>query len=274
MPSVLTNTCKLFADDAKIFGDVSNLETNLQHDIDKLHSWSETWQLPFNVSKCKCLHIGRNNPDNSYNMNGHVLEDINSQKDLGVIIDRELKFHLQTDAAVKKANQVLGMINRTIQTKTEKTIPLLYMSLVRPHLEYANVVWGPKYKMDQQKIERVQRRATKLIQNIRNFSYQDRLRYLNIPSLHYRRLRGDMIQTFKIITGVSNVDKDKYFKPAKNVGTRGHRYKLYKQQTRSFQKFNSFSNRVINEWNKLPNYVVEAKSVNNFKNLLDKHWID
>ena len=62
--------------------------------------------------------------------------------------------------------------------------------------------------------------------------------------------------------------------PAINVGTRGHCYKLFKQHTGSFQNQNSFSNRVINEWNKLPNHVVEAKSVNNFKNLLDEHWVD
>ena len=274
MPKVLANTCKLFADDAKVFGDVSKPDIILQKDIDNLSSWSETWQLPFNVKKCKCLHIGRNNPENSYTMNGHILENVGSQKDLGIIVDRELKFHKQTAAAVKKANQVLGLINKTINTKNEKTIPLLYMSLVRPHLEYANVVWGPKYKLDQQKIERVQRRATKMIGNIKDLPYQDRLRFLNMPSLQHRRLRGDMIETFKIITGVLDLDKEIFFKPARNAGTRGHIYKLYKQHASTFHKQNSFSNRVVNEWNQLPNQVVEAKNVNNFKNLLDEHWLN
>ena len=201
MPEVISNSCKLFADDAKIFGDVSKQEINLQSDIDKLYDWSVTWQLPLNIEKCKCLHIGRRSRAISYNLNGFDLENVTTQKDLGIIVDSELKFHLQTDAAVKKANRILGIISRTIHTISESIIPLLYTSLVRPHLEYANVVWGPKYKLDQQKVERVQRRSTKMIENIKYLSYQERLRYLDLPSLLHRRLRGDMIETYKIITG-------------------------------------------------------------------------
>ena len=70
---------------------------------------------------------------------------------------------------------------------------------MRPHLEYANAVWGPHYKMDQQKIERVQRRATKLIEDIKDISDEERLCNLNMPSLQHRRLRGDMIDTYKIV---------------------------------------------------------------------------
>ena len=79
MPMVVKNTCNLFADDAKVFGDVSKEGTNIQNDIDNLHPWSETWQLLFNEKKCKLLHIGRNNPEQNYNMNGHILEDVNMQ---------------------------------------------------------------------------------------------------------------------------------------------------------------------------------------------------
>lgn len=273
MPMVVKNTCKLFADDAKVFADISK-GVNIQNDIDNLHSWAETWQLPFNEKKCKSLHIGRNNPEQKYNMNGHILEDVSMQKDLGIIVDKELKFHEQTAAAVKKANQVLGIIKKTIYTKSKNTIPLLYMSLVRPHLEYANAAWGPHYKMDQQKIEKVQRRATKLIEDIKHLSYQDRLRNLNMPSLQHRRLRGDIIETYKIVTGLYDVDKETFFKPARQLGTRGHCHKLYKQHAGSFLKQKSFGNRVVNEWNQLPKHVVEAKSVNTFKNLLDAHWLN
>ena len=259
MPEVISNSCKLFADDAKIFGDVSKLEVNLQSDIDNLHDWSVTWQLPLNIEKCKCLHIGRRNPGISYNINNFDLENVTNQKDLGIIVDSELKFHLQTDAAVKKANRILGIISKTIHTKSETTIPLLYTSLVRPHLEYANVVWGPKYKLDQQKVERVQRRATKLIENIKNLSYQERLRYLDMPSLLHRRLRGDMIETYEIITGIWGVDKEIYFKQATNSITRGHCYKLRKQRAKTFLNQNKFSNRVINEWNNL--FVISTKTI-------------
>ena len=81
------------------------------------------------------------------------------------------------------------------------------MSLARPHLEYANAVWGPHYKMDRQKIERVQRRTTKLIEDIKDLSYEERLCNLNMPSLQHRRLRGDMIDIYKIVTGVYDIKK-------------------------------------------------------------------
>ena len=118
MPNTLMNTCKLlFADDAKVF---CNANSTLQGDIEELALWSEKWQLPFNVRKCKSLRIGRRNPRTTYTMNEHVLEQVEYEKDLGITIDNELKFHVQASAAVKKANQILGLIKRTIATKTKK----------------------------------------------------------------------------------------------------------------------------------------------------------
>ena len=132
------------------------------------------------------------------------------------------------------------------------------------------MVWGPKYKLDHQKVERVQRRARKLMENIKNLSYQERLHYLDMLSLLHRRLRGDMIETYKIVTGIWGIDKEIYFKQVTNSITRGHCYKLRKQRAKTFLNRNKFSNRVINEWNNLP-HIMESTSVNNFKNLLDKH---
>ena len=205
-------------------------------------------------------------------MGEYLLEDVGFEKDLGIIVDDELKFHKNTAAAVKKANKILGIIRKTIFTKNETTIPLLYMSLVRPHLEYANTVWGPHYKTDQQEVEKVQRRATKL--TIKDLTYEERLRYLNLPSLYHRRLRGDMIDTYKVITGVYDVDKSSFFQTPRETNTRGHKFKLYKQHARTFSKQRSFGHRVINEWNKLPPFVVESENVNIFKNRLDTIWFN
>ena len=135
----------------------------LQDDLDSLTEWSTRWQLPFNVDKCKSLHIGRNNRKHVYEMDGKKLDQGKEEKDLGVLIDNELKFPKQTAAAIKRANSVLGVIKKSFTLLDVSTLPLLYKSLVRPHLEYANVVWGPYYKEDIKAIERVQRRATKLV---------------------------------------------------------------------------------------------------------------
>ena len=202
-------------------------------------------------------------------MNGHMLEQVNYEKDLGIIIDNELKFHVQTFAAVKKANQILGIIKRTIATKNGKTIPLLYMTLVRPHLEYANVVWGPHYKGDQQLVEKVQRRATKMIPNLRNLSYDLRLRHLNLPSLHHRRRRGDM--AYNIMTGKVRIDTHNIFNLRMNSTTRGHLYKILKQHAKSPASQSTFCNRIVNDWNDLPYHIIEANNINTFKNALDKN---
>ena len=145
MPEVVDSMCQLFADDAKVFRSMDTKEEIccLQMDIDKLHAWSEKWQLLFNVKKCKCLHIGHNNTCHKYKMNGNKLDHVDEEKDLGVLIDDQLKFHRQTASAVKKANRVLGLVKKTFAVLDMQTLPLLYTSLVRGHLEYGNIIWGP-----------------------------------------------------------------------------------------------------------------------------------
>ena len=187
--------CQLFADDAKIFRSLCTTDDiiKLQDDLNKLTEWSAKWQLPFNIGKCKSLHIGRDNQHHIYEMNGHKLDQVQEEKDLGVLIDDELKFHKQTSAVIKNANMVLRIVKKSFACFDSKTppllykslvyaptwsmatwyaLPLLYKSLVRPHLEYGNVVWGPSYKADMKAIEGVQRRATKLIPALKNNTYK------------------------------------------------------------------------------------------------------
>ena len=116
LPEVVESMCHLFADDAKVFSSVSSSEDNtrIQGDVDKLTEWARKWQLPFNVDKCKSLHIGKNNRKYIYAMNGRELEQVNEEKDLGILIDNELKFHKHTAAVIKKANSILGMIKNVI----------------------------------------------------------------------------------------------------------------------------------------------------------------
>ena len=135
-------------------------------------------------------------------------------------------------------------------------------------------MWGPHYRGDQQLVEKVQKRATKMIKNLQHLPYDVRLRYLNLPSLLHRRRRGDMIMTFKIMTGRVRLNKSELFNLRENNVTRGHRYKIFKQHATSFTKQSTFCNRIVNDWNSLPKYIVESSNVNAFKNALDKHWYD
>jgi hypothetical protein len=120
----------------------------------------------------------------------------------------------------------------------------LYKSIVRPHLEYGSKIWSVMYKREVIQIENVQRRATKLVKHIQHLSYSDRTRYLGLPSLQYRRLRSDMVETFRIINNIDKVNSNKIF-PKNKKTTRGHKHKIYKKHYRTNIRKYSLSQRVV-----------------------------
>ena len=189
MPDIVRSVRLLFADDTKIFRSIKTTSDNniLQEDLDAVINWSTRLQLPFNETKCKSLHIGKKNYCQTYKMNGYTLEQVTEEKDLGIIIDNELKFHKHTAMAIKKANRILGLIKKSFVNLDTNSLPLLYKTLVRLHLEYGDIIWGPHYKEDQKAIEKVQERATKLIPSIQDLPYEERSRQLNLPSLMHRK---------------------------------------------------------------------------------------
>ena len=274
MPDVVQSSILIFADDTKIYRPVRQASgvQSLQSDIDALVRWSAQWQLPFNTSKCKSLHIGSGNVRHVYDMNGAVLAQTAVEKDLGVQIDDCLKFREQAAAAVAKGFQILSVIRRSFLTLDSTTLPLLFKTLVRPHLEFGNVIWGPYNRADQQQVERVQRRATKLVPELRSLPYTARLRVLGLPSLYYRRRRGDMIAVYQLVHSGIDLDPSFFFAPSDVRFTRGHPWKLAKPRAVTRVRRQAFSIRVINDWNGLPMGVVEASSINVFKARLDAHW--
>ena len=103
---------------------------------------------------------------------------------------------------MNKANQVVEIIRRSFKYLDFKTICLLFKSLVRPNLEYVSSVWDPYKTKDVEATENVQRRATTMLPDMKDLTYEKLLRKLKLPSLRYRHLKGDMIETFKIVTGI------------------------------------------------------------------------
>jgi len=274
LPEVVSCAVKIFADDSKLYNRVkhSSGQESLQQDLEAAGVWSEKWQLLFNVGKCKVLHLGRSNPRTTYVLGAQNIEETTEEKDLGVLVDNQLSFHAHTVKASNKGNQMLGLINRTFYNLDAQTVPTLFKTMVRPHLEYGNIIWGPHFILDQIRIEKVQRRATKLVKDLRDLPYSERLKRLRLPSLQYRRQRGDMIQVYKFLTGKERVQADTFFERAENTTTRGHSLKLKIPLAKSRLRAQVFSTRVANNWNSLPEKVVSSKTVNEFKNQLDKHW--
>jgi hypothetical protein len=264
-----------FADDSKLCRNVrnDNDRASLQQDLDNLNHWSQKWQMQFNVDKCSVIHLGHKNNLYNYKLGDANLKNADKEKDLGVIVSGSGKWSEQCNVAVKKANSTLGIIKRHITSRRKDIIVKLYKTLVRPQLEYCVQAWCPHLRKDIENIERVQRRATKLIGGGCNgLNYVDRLSRAGLISLEKRRERGDLIQVFKLIKGIDNVDYSKFFTLAENSRTRGHSYKLLKDRARLDVRGNFFSQRVVNCWNSLPATVVEAKSINSFKNRLDNFW--
>ena len=208
-----------------------------------------------------------------------VLESVTHEKDLGVTIDNKLTFSKHVQLRVNKANSVLGAIKNYFVTFDKQTFLTLYKSLVRPHVEYACVCWSPGLKRDRDTLERVQRRATRLVTGLSHLSYPKRLEALNLPTLAFRRKRADIIQAFKILKGIDQVQHNRkcvicqssMFQDAHCKRTRNNGFKqVVPSQIGPRKHF--FSARVTNQWNALSKRAVAAETVNAFKTELKREW--
>ena len=290
LPAQLQGSVKLFADDTKLYSLVGSSapdgrstmhslvrsmaegRSSMQADLDSLGDWSRRWLLPFNATKCKIMHLGSATPRLSYLLNDVALHEVDHEKDLGIIMGQELKFRKQTAAAAAKASQMLAVVKRSFALIDVYTLPLLFKTLVRPHLEYGNIAWGPFLKTDQRRLEQVQRRATRLVPDLKPRPYEERLRILKLPSLYYRRRRGDMITVYQLFHGGISLEAEGLLKRARYHATRGHAWKLEKPRVRTAHCKHTFSVRVVSEWNSLPAQVVSAPTLSLFKAKLDEHW--
>ena len=152
---------------------------------------------------------------------------------------------------------------------------ILYKTYVRPHLEYCIQAWSPYLVRDIDCLEQVQRVATRSVRGLKGCTYEERLKRLGLLSLKKRRLRGDLIEVFKMITGRERIDCSRFFQSAPTQHQlRGHTMKLYKPRARLRVRQMFFSHRIVDDWNSLPQSVIEAPSVCAFKSRLDRHWND
>ena len=277
LPDVASCLVKIFADDTKAYCPIKDDSDHvkLQDTIHSFLGWSDTWLLRFNSDKCKVLHIGSKNPRHEYDISNDdgicKLETTNNEKDLGVYIDENLNFDFHITTTVKKARSMAGMLQRHITYKTKDIMVPLFKALVRPVLEYAVSAWCPYMKKDIKRIENVQQQFTKRIKGLRELTYTERMKKLKLPSLLYRRIRGDMIEVYKILNNYYDPLTTKKLLTFNNNGhfTRTNNMKLEKPSfnTKKFHMF--FRNRVINLWNRLPSDTVSSKSLNTFKNNMD-----
>lgn len=260
----------LFADDSKLFTkivseynkgrDNHNGTEALQRDLNTVKEWACRWKLEFNVDKCKIMHLGKTNSKHTYTVGGTNLIVTTEERDLGLLIDDKLNFRSHIKGIVGKSNRVLGLIKIGFDCLDKEMFLNLYTLLVRPHLEYC--VQG-----DIKLVEGVQRRATKIVPELKHLSYEERLETLGLTTLRERRIRGDMIETYNIMTGKVNVNKEKFFQilPKRGDLNLRHDMKNFKKRFGPGVRGHFFSQCVIDNWNGRGKVVVEAKKTSTFK---------
>ena len=250
-------------------GSAINRDIN-QNDINALFKWQNIWLLTFNTrdNKCKVLHVGKNNPCNEYYLGETLLPSVTSEKDLGVLINSTLDWSEQISGCVQKAKSVIAWITRTIISRSAEIMLPLYKALVRPHLEFCVQLWSPLPRHGNWglilELEDVQRSFTRMIDGIGTKTYKNRLECLGLTTLLERRARGDLIETFRIVSGIAKYGHSlfKVSRNGKNLVSRpGDQNKV---------KHDFLSRRVVSYWNKLPWSVKSVKTVDAFKNALSK----
>ena len=269
LPENIKNTVFLFADDLKMIAKAKDNQLS-QNDINSLVLWQNKWLLKFNTkdNKCKVMHIGKSNPCNQYNMGGIVLPSVESEKDLGVLFSRKLDFSDHITSCINKASSCVAWVARSLISRDSEVMLKIYKSMIRPHIEYCVQLWSPLPSHGNWGVilalENIQRKFTRMIDNIGLLPYKVRLEKLGITTLIERRSRGDLIETFKILNGFSDYGSDLF-----QVSRSGLNI-ISKPGDQHKSRHAFFSRRIINYWNKLPVYVKVSKSVDNFKNNLSK----
>nr|VZI49739.1 unnamed protein product [Spirometra erinaceieuropaei] len=270
--------CKIamFADDIKLWTVIRNEddEANLQANLDRFEKWSGHWLLPFNVTKCNILRIGRTSSAHrqTYYLNDTPLPLVEVQKDLGVWITSSLKPSFHCLKAAKSAMSSLYLIKRAFAKFDEECFRKVFGMFVRPQLEFAIQAWRLWTVKDRTTLEKVQRRAIKLVRGHKNLPYETRLSNLNLFPLDYRQLRGDLLQTFRMLRGQDCcLASGDFFELATTTSLRGHPLKLRVTGARLDPRRSFFSHRVVKAWNALPVEVVMSSSVDSFKRKFDQY---
>ena len=273
LPSRVKSNTRLFADDTAVDRKIKspNDAKSLQADLDALAKWEEEWDMSFHPDKCTVMHISRSRTkiETDYYLHGQKLEIVKSAKYLGVTLQDDGEWEDHITNIVNAGNKTLGFIRRNLRVNSISTKSLAYIMMVRPKLDNASPVWDP-YKQDQiAKIEKVQRRAARVVVNRhRNTSsVSDMLSTLGWDTLERRRKDARLTLLYKLQNGTASIHCPD-LKPAISRSRRtttAHSKQLDRHFCKNDYRLNAFFPRTIKDWNSLPEEAVQATCHDTFR---------
>ena len=257
---------KLFADDVKLYCDDYFC---LQNALNEIFLWSKIWQLEIAADKTFFLHFGSGNIVNTYSIGGCNILRRSDVRDLGLNFDDNLNFSVHVARIASLANNRARQILRVFRSLNVSSYIALYKTYVRPLLEYASEIFNPVSSSLINMLERPQRFFTRIVfkrASLPSVPYLQRLNYLSLDTLEFRRAKQDLITFFKCVYGISDTEGFQLLPPRNFRSSRNHNIRFFQQRIVCSRFW--FVNRIIPVWNKLPAILDDVSSVNDFKNML------
>jgi hypothetical protein len=267
-----------FADDLKI---LSPNPQQLQSALNIVQLWSSEWQMKIQPSKSE--HISFSNrckpppPTPVFHINNTAIPECSEVKDLGIILSNDFKQNAYIAKIHSKATNLVYVILKTFKSRDPFFYLNLYKMYTRPLLEYNVNIWMPCLSSGVTKVELIQKLFTRRLCKKLNISYNSyihRLAILNLETLEIRRIKQDLILTYKILNNLIDLDKSKFISenPCLNLHNlrRHNQYLKWPDKPKTSIRRNFFIYRTIDKWNKLPQHVVSANTLPIFKLQLNK----
>ena len=268
----------LLADDTKSYQEIQkdasehmDNQAALQSRINHIAHWAEEWKMEINPKKSKVMHVGKDNPCLMYTMNGSMIETVTVEKDIGFWISDDLSTSTHVSKARSKALAEIARIRRNFTYIDKKAFCVLYNQRIRPHLDYGMTACPPGSSAASKTLESVQSKATALVWGMKKLNFEGRRKRLGLMTLDQRRERGDLIEVYKILKGLTRINPSMFWEVRDARG--GPRLVKEMAANGKKQRQTFFSYRVIQKWNLLPADLKMATSLDSFKNRLDERLL-
>ena len=274
LPQNINSTVRLFADDCVIYKEIKSSQDAdiLQKDLETLSAWEKLWQMKFNSDKCYVLRIpaSRSPLITNYKLGDSILQETKTHTYLGVDIQHDLKWNTHINRITASASRTLGFVRRNLSSCNKETKKAAYIALVRPTVEYCSAVWDPYTKELTQKVEKIQRRAARMVYNNYDWktSVNELIQELQWDSLSNRRKNNRLAILHKAIGGHLAIPVQNYLQPAQRRTRRSSHQNFIEYHSRIDSHKYSYIPRTIKDWNDLPESTANIQDSTLFKTAL------